>query len=70
MKCPACGGKGRNLGTSIRVSKRTGIEYQWRQRKCYNCGIVFSTYELRDDEFRRLIGLYKSVVAAMTGADQ
>lgn len=52
IHCPSCGGKTSVSETRTRETLR-------RRRKCNNCGTVFHTVEITEDEHRRYVALWK-----------
>ena len=59
IKCPKCESTS-NQVTITRTGRgvneiRTDLNYTYRRRKCLNCGFMFSTRELTEEEYKKSI---------------
>ena len=57
IKCPKCESTS-NQVTITRTGRganeiRTDLNYTYRRRKCLNCGFMFSTRELTEEEYKK-----------------
>ena len=57
IKCPQCESTS-NQVTITRTGRgvneiRTDLNYTYRRRKCLNCGFMFSTRELTEEEYKK-----------------
>ena len=57
IKCPRCESTS-NQVTITRTGRganeiRTDLNYTYRRRKCLNCGFMFSTRELTEEEYKK-----------------
>lgn len=57
IKCPQCESTA-NQVTITRTGRganeiRTDLNYTYRRRKCLNCGFMFSTRELTEEEYKK-----------------
>lgn len=51
MKCPKCYGNNTHV---INSRLKFGGRYRVRQRRCADCDKSFHTYEITEDEFKKL----------------
>lgn len=52
MICPKCFSRNTHV-TNTRL--KYGGRYRWRVRICKKCGYIFNTYEMIEDDFKRLV---------------
>ena len=62
IKCPKCESTA-NQVTITRTGRganeiRTDLNYTYRRRKCLNCGFMFSTREISEEEYKKDLHYY------------
>lgn len=67
--CPKCGGKLKLIGTvSYPKSSVHDLKHEYRRRRimCLECGFRFNTYEMREDDFKRVVRAKKKAHKTIT----